>query len=84
MSKENKPIEVREFPLPKVKNIKAMSVEELQASGQFEGWSEEDLTLLLKTIKAFTEIVYATWTNQEAFLQKTFTIPLYQEKPKAA
>ncbi|RYD52380.1 MAG: hypothetical protein EOP52_09470 [Sphingobacteriales bacterium] len=61
-------------------SVKAFTVEELMASGQFDNFSEADIKTLLETIRAFTEIVYSLWSKQQC----TEVIPFQPNHQKVA
>ena len=67
------------------KDVKAMSIEELRASGHFQDWTEDELLNMIGTVRTFTEIVYSAWARQEqTSVPKTNIIPLLHQQRKAA
>jgi len=84
MNKRQKYVETRQISLPKSRNVKAISLEELQASGHFKDWSEEEIKMLVETVRAFTEIVYAAWAKQTPAAQSPLIIVLSREHQKVA
>ena len=62
-----------------------LSMEEVRAIPRYQAWSDEELTDLIASLKTFTEIIYAVWSQPSNTGTSTPTtlIPFHPSKKAA-
>ncbi len=58
--------------------------EEVKALPSFQYYTDEQVALLIQTIKTFTRIGYVIFNEQEAITGKVIDLPVAENKQKAA
>lgn len=74
-----------QFPIKALQGrIQDITPEEVKALPTFQYYTDEQVALLIQTIKAFTQIGYAIFLKQQATTGKVIDLPAAENKQKAA